>query len=55
MTHIVYMGEIRNAYKILVRKSDGMRPLRNIWHIWEGYIKADLVEIRWEGVDCGSG
>jgi hypothetical protein len=26
--HVAYMGEMRNAYKILVRKPEGRRPLR---------------------------
>jgi hypothetical protein len=25
--HVVHMGEMRNAYKILVRKPEGKRPL----------------------------
>jgi hypothetical protein len=45
------MGKIRNAYKILVRKSDGLRPLRKLRHRWKDNIKTDLMEIGWEGVD----
>jgi len=47
----VYMGAMRNAYKILVRKSARKRPLRIPRHRWKGSIKMDLVEIMWEVVD----
>jgi len=45
------MGEMRNAYKILVRKSEGKRPLIRPGHRWENNIRMYLREIRWEGVD----
>jgi hypothetical protein len=40
--HIAHMGEIRNAYKILVGKPEGKRPLRRPRHRWEDRIKMDL-------------
>jgi hypothetical protein len=49
--HVVCMGEMSNAYQILVRKSEGKRPLRRPRHRWEGNIRMDLREIGWEGVD----
>jgi hypothetical protein len=45
------MGKMRNAYKILVRKSKGKRPLGRLRCRWEYNIKKDLTEIWWEGVD----
>jgi hypothetical protein len=33
--HVEYMGEMRNPYKILVRKPEGRRPLRRPRHRWE--------------------
>jgi hypothetical protein len=36
------MGEIRNAYKILVGKPEGTRPLRRPRHTWEDNITIDL-------------
>jgi hypothetical protein len=42
---------MRNAYKILVGKPDGKRPLRRPRHIWEDNIKMDLREIELEGVN----
>jgi hypothetical protein len=44
------MIEMRNAYKILVRKQAGKRPLRRPRHRWED-IRIELREIRWKGVD----
>jgi hypothetical protein len=38
-------------YSTLVRKPDGKRPLGRPKYRWESYIKMDLKEIGWEGVD----
>jgi hypothetical protein len=43
----IYMGESRDAYRILVRKSEGMRPLGRPRHRWEINIKMDLQEVGW--------
>jgi hypothetical protein len=40
------MGEIRNAYKILVGKPKGKRLLGRHRHRWKDNIKIDLREIR---------
>jgi hypothetical protein len=45
------MGEMRNAYKILVRKHEEKRLLRRPRHRWEDNIKSDVREVRWGGVD----
>jgi hypothetical protein len=45
------MSEMRNAYKIFVRKPEGNRPLRRPRHRWEDNIRMDLGEIVWEGMD----
>jgi hypothetical protein len=36
------MREIRNAYKILIRKYEGKRPLGRPRHRWEDIIKLSL-------------
>jgi len=36
------MGWMRNAYKILVRKSEGKRPFRKLRHRWEENIGMNL-------------
>jgi hypothetical protein len=43
---------MRNAYKILVRKSDGKRPLGRARLRWEDCIRMDLTDKVSEGVDC---
>jgi hypothetical protein len=45
------MGEIRNAYKILVGKPAGRRPIMRPRHRWEDNIRMDLRETGWEGVN----
>jgi hypothetical protein len=40
--HIARMGEKRNAYRILVGKPEGKRPLRTPRNRWEDNIKMDL-------------
>jgi hypothetical protein len=44
-------GEKRNAYKLLVGKPEGKRPLRRHRRRWVDNIKMDLLEIGWGGVD----
>jgi hypothetical protein len=40
--HVVGMGEKRNAYRVLVRKLEGKRPLGRSRRRWEDNIKMDL-------------
>jgi hypothetical protein len=49
--HVACMGEMRNAYNILVGKSEGKNPLKRPRRKWEDNIKMHLWEILWEGVD----
>jgi hypothetical protein len=45
------MGEKRNAYRLLVGKPEGKRPLGRARRRWVDNIKMDLLEIGWGGVD----
>jgi hypothetical protein len=45
------MEEKRNAYRILVGKPEGNRPLGTPRHRWVDNIKMDLTEIGWDGMD----
>jgi hypothetical protein len=45
------MGEKRNAYKILVGKPEGKRPLGRPRRRWVYNIKMDHTEIGWDGMD----
>jgi hypothetical protein len=49
--HVARMGENRNAYRILVGKPEGKRPLGSPRHRWVNNIKIDLREIGWDGMD----
>jgi hypothetical protein len=42
------MGEMRDACRVLVEKSDGRRPHGRPRHRWEDNIKMDLREVGWE-------
>jgi len=43
--HVAHMGEMRNAYKIVVGKPEGKRPPRRPRCRWEDNIRMDLIEI----------
>jgi hypothetical protein len=49
--HAAGMGEKRNAYRLLVGKPEGKRPLGRPRRSWVDNIKMDLLEIGWGGVD----
>jgi hypothetical protein len=49
--HIARMGENRNAYRLLVGKPEGKRPLGRPRRRWLDYIRVDLVEVGWSDVD----
>jgi hypothetical protein len=46
------MGENMNAYRVLVRKPVGKRPLGRPRHRWEDNTKMDLGERLWGDMDC---
>jgi hypothetical protein len=45
------MGEVTNAWKILVGKPEGKRPHRRHRRRWEDNIRMDLSETVWEDMD----
>jgi hypothetical protein len=49
--HVAHMWENDNAYRILVGKPEGKRPLGRPRRMWEDNIKMDLREIGWGGMD----
>jgi hypothetical protein len=48
--HVARMRERRNAYRILVGKPEGRRPLGRPRRRWVDNIKIDLREIGWDGM-----
>ncbi|KAJ4427606.1 hypothetical protein ANN_25254 [Periplaneta americana] len=49
--HVARMGESRNAYRVLVGRPEGKRPLRKPRHRWEDNIKMDLRKVGYDGRD----
>jgi hypothetical protein len=49
--HVARMGDLRSAYRILVGKPEGKRPLGRPKRIWMDNIKIDLREVGLDGVD----
>jgi hypothetical protein len=49
--HIACRGDMRNAYRILVGKLKGMRPLGKPRGRWEDDVRMDLRERWWKCVD----
>jgi hypothetical protein len=48
--HVARMGEKRNAYRLLVGKPEGMRPLGRPRCRWVDNIRMDLGEVGWGDV-----
>ena len=48
--HVAHMGQSKNAYRVLVGKPEGKRPLGRPRRRWEDNIKMDLREV---GCDPG--
>jgi hypothetical protein len=49
--HVAQMGEKRNAYRLLVGKPEGKRPLGRPRRRWVNNIRMDLGEVGWGDVD----
>jgi hypothetical protein len=49
--HVARTGEKRNAYRLLVGKPEGKRPLERLRHRWVDNIRMVLGEVGWGDVD----
>jgi hypothetical protein len=49
--YVARMGQMRNAYNILVGKPEEKRRFGRPRCGWEDNIKMDVKEIEWDGVD----
>jgi transposase len=49
--HVVRIGEKRNAYRVLLGKPEGKRPLGRPRRRWEDNIKMDLRDVGGSGMD----
>ncbi|KAJ4432459.1 hypothetical protein ANN_21078 [Periplaneta americana] len=49
--HVALMGESRNAYRVLVGRPEGKKPLGRLRRSWEDNIKMDLREVGYDGRD----
>jgi hypothetical protein len=53
--HVAGIGAKRNAYRILVEKPEGKRPLGRPRNRWVDHIKIDLTEIGWLRIRTNGG
>ena len=49
--HVAHLGERRGAYRVLMGKPEGKKPLRRPRCRWKDNIKVDLQEVGWGGMD----
>jgi hypothetical protein len=49
--HLAWMGEKRNAHRILVGKPEGKRPLGRPARRWVDKIKMDIIAVGWDDMD----
>jgi hypothetical protein len=49
--YVAGIGEKRRAYRLLVRKQEGKRPLGRPRRRWVDIIRMDLLEMGWGDVD----
>jgi hypothetical protein len=49
--HVAHMGEGRGAYRIVVERPEGRRPLGRPRRRWKDNIKMDLQEVGWGCMD----
>jgi hypothetical protein len=49
--HVARIGEKRNAYRLLVGKPEGRRPLGRPKRRWLDNIRMDLVKVGWGDLD----
>jgi hypothetical protein len=49
--HLARIGEKKNAYRLLVGKPEGNRPLERPRRRWVDNIRMDLLEMGWGDVD----
>ena len=48
---VACVGDSRDAYRVLVQKPEGKRPLESPRHRWKDNIKMNLQEMGWGGVN----
>jgi hypothetical protein len=48
---VALMGDRRVAYRVLVGRPEGKRPLGRPRHGWEENIKMDIQEVGWGGTE----
>jgi hypothetical protein len=49
--HVPCIAEKRGAYRILVGRPEGRRPLERLMHRWEDNIKMDFQDVGWGSMD----